>query len=84
MEQRTRFGVILGLWAAGLGAAAQFGKISVSFSMLEDVYGTTGAALGFVVSLVGLVGIIFGVTASLIVAQIGYRRALIVALVLGA
>ncbi len=84
MEQKTRFGVILGLWAAGLGAAAQFGKIAVSFSMLADVYGTTGAALGFVVSLVGLVGIIFGVTAGLIVAQVGYRRSLISALVLGA
>ncbi|MBL4768075.1 MAG: MFS transporter [Rhodobacteraceae bacterium] len=84
MEIRTRFGVIIGLWAAGLGAAAQFGKISVSFSLLADVYGTTGAALGFVVSLVGLVGIIFGVTAGLIVAQVGYRRALIAALVLGA
>lgn len=84
MEQQTRFGVIIGLWAAGLGAAAQFGKISVSFSMLADVYGTAGAALGFVVSLVGLVGIIFGVTAGLIVAQVGYRRALIAALVLGA
>lgn len=84
MEQQTRFGVILGLWAAGLGAAAQFGKIAVSFSMLADVYGTTGAALGFVVSLVGLVGILFGVTAGLIVAQVGYRRSLIAALVLGA
>jgi MFS transporter, DHA1 family, inner membrane transport protein len=84
MEQQTRFGVIFGLWAAGLGAAAQFGKIAVTFSMLADIYGTTGAALGFVVSLVGLVGIIFGVTAGLIVAQVGYRRSLIAALVLGA
>jgi MFS transporter, DHA1 family, inner membrane transport protein len=84
MEQQTRFGVIFGLWAAGLGAAAQFGKVAVSFSMLADVYGTGGAALGFVVSLVGLVGILFGVTAGLIVAQVGYRRSLIAALVLGA
>lgn len=82
--ERTSFGVIIGLWAAGLGAAAQFGKISVTFALLADIYGTAGAALGFVVSLVGLVGILFGVTAGLMVARVGYRRALIAALALGA
>ena len=61
MEQ-TRFLTVIGLWAAGLGAAAQFGKLSVSFSLLADHYGSGGAALGFAVSLVGFVGILFGVT----------------------
>lgn len=82
--ERTSFGVVIGLWAAGLGAAAQFGKVAVTFALLADIYGTGGAALGFVVSLVGLVGVLFGVTAGLLVARVGYRRALIAALVLGA
>lgn len=82
--QRTAFGVILGLWAAGLGAAAQFGKVAVTFPMLGEVYGGAGAALGFAVSLVGFVGILFGVTAGLIVARFGPRRSLIAALGLGA
>lgn len=29
---------ILALWAAGLGAAAQFGKMSVAYPALEFVY----------------------------------------------
>jgi predicted MFS family arabinose efflux permease len=82
--ERTSFGTVIVLWAAGLGAAAQFGKVAVTFDMLAGIYGTTGAALGFVVSLVGLVGVVFGVTAGLIVARVGYRRAIIAALVLGA
>lgn len=81
---QTQFGTVLVLWIAGLGAAAQFGKVSVSFQMLADHYGAAGPTLGFVVSLVGFVGIVFGVTAGLLVARIGYRRALIAALVLGA
>lgn len=84
MTQETRFGTVIGLWAAGLGAAAQFGKVSVSYQMLAEHYGTAGARLGFAVSLVGFVGILFGVTAGLIVSRFGYRRALIAALALGA
>ena len=81
---RTNWLFVFSLWAAGLGAAAQFGKVSVSFQMLAEHYGTAGALLGFAVSLVGFVGILFGVTAGLIVSRIGYRRALIAALALGA
>ncbi|MGR3599004.1 MAG: MFS transporter [Heliomarina sp.] len=81
--ETTSFGRVLGLWAAGLGAAAQFGKVSVSYPLLAEHYGSTGAALGFAVSLVGFVGVIFGVTAGLIVARVGYRRALLAALGLG-
>ena len=82
--QKTSFVAVFGLWAVGLGAAAQFGKVSVTFDMLETVYGRSGAALGFAVSLVGFVGILFGVTAGLIVARAGYRRAILAALLLGA
>ena len=83
-SERTSFATVLGLWAAGLGAAAQFGKVSVSFTLLSEHYGAAGAKLGFAVSLVGFVGVLFGVVAGLIVASIGYRRALIAALALGA
>jgi MFS family permease len=81
---RTSFGVVLVLWCAGLGAAAQFGKISVTFQSLAAHYDAAGPAVGFVVSLVGFVGIVMGVTAGLLVARSGYRRALVAALVLGA
>ena len=81
---KTPVGLILLLWGAGLGAAAQYAKVSVIFDQLPDVYPEAGAALGFAVSLVGFIGIVFGVVAGLLVARIRYRRALLWALWLGA
>jgi MFS family permease len=73
------------LWCAGLGAAAQFGKISILFETLRASYGANGeVALGLVVSIVGMVGLIFGTTAGLLVARIGPRRASVAALLAGA
>ena len=84
MVTRTPFGLVILIWFAGLGAAGQYGKISVVFDQLPDIYPNAGAALGFVVSLVGFVGIVFGVAAGLLVSRIGYRSALIWALWAGA
>ena len=84
MTDKTPFPLIFALWGAGLGAAAQYGKVSVIFDMLPDAYPGAGAAIGFIVSLVGFVGILFGVVAGLVVARIRYRRALLAALWAGA
>ncbi len=84
MAETTSFPRVFALWAAGLGAAAQYGKMSVVFDLLPELYPQAGAALGFLVSLVGGVGILLGVVAGLVVARIRYRRALLSALWLGA
>lgn len=77
--------LVLILWCAGLGAAAQFGKISILYEDLRATYGINGeVALGLVVSIVGMVGLIFGTTAGLLVARIGPRRAIVAALAAGA
>ena len=76
---------ILALWAAGLGAAAQFGKISVLYGAFGAGYpGSSAVALGLIVSIVGIVGLIFGTTAGLLVARVGPRRGIVAALVMGA
>lgn len=76
---------ILALWLAGLGSAAQFGKLSVAFDLMAARYPEEGAAgIGLIVSIVGIVGLIFGTTAGLLVARIGPRRAIVAALALGA
>ena len=76
---------VLALWAAGLGAAAQFGKISVLYQTLGVEYAAhAGFGIGVMVSIVGIVGLIFGTTAGLLVARIGPRRAILTALILGA
>ncbi|MDP2082739.1 MAG: MFS transporter [Pseudotabrizicola sp.] len=76
---------VLAVWCAGLGAAAQFGKISVLFEALGAQYsGASAVALGLIVSIVGIIGLVFGTTAGLFVARIGPRRAMVAALVMGA
>ena len=78
-------GTIVLIWAAGLGAAAQFGKMSVLFQGLSAIYAGHGAvALGLIVSVVGMVGLVFGSTAGRLVVRVGARRGLVAALATGA
>lgn len=84
MVQKTNFVLILAIWAAGLGAAGQYAKVSVIFDRLGDYYPDAGVFLGFIVSIVGFVGIALGVFAGVLVARIQYRRALLLALWAGA
>lgn len=81
---RTDWPLIGLLFAVGLLAAAQFGKISLALGPLGEVYGRTELQLALVVSLVGVIGIIFGATAGVMVGQFGARRVLLGALGLGA
>lgn len=86
MEQNTRthWGMLMLVWTAGLGAAAQYGKISVIFDRLPQLYPGHAAAMGWTVSLVGVLGILFGVVAGLFVSAFGYRRTLVWSLWIGA
>ena len=83
-RQQTDWMLVILLWIAGLGAAAQYGKVSVVYDRLGEVYPDAGATLGFVVSLVGFTGMILGVIAGLLVARLRYRRTLLWALGFGA
>ncbi|MDF1854452.1 MFS transporter [Pseudooceanicola sp.] len=84
IAERSNFVLVLALYGAGLGAAAQYGKASVLFPLLRDAYPQAGAGLGLVVSGIGMLGIVFGLTAGLVVARLGFRRLLLGALVFGA
>ncbi|PWV99014.1 putative MFS family arabinose efflux permease [Hoeflea marina] len=81
---RSPLVLVLALWAAGLGAAAQFAKIVVIFPELQAHYGETGAASGYLVSLLSVVGMTLGLIAGVLATQIGVRRLLLAGLVLGA
>lgn len=78
--------VVILLWCAGLGAAAQFSKISLVFADLEALYtsGTASPLFGFILSIISFLGIVFGLTAGLIVARVGFRKMLLGGLLLGA
>ena len=81
---KTSFGLVFAIWAAGLGAAAQFAKIAVVFPTVVATYPEAGNWIGFSLSLVGFIGILLGVIAGLIVSQLRSKPVLLCALLLGA
>jgi AAHS family 3-hydroxyphenylpropionic acid transporter len=80
----THWPRIMLLWLCGVLAAMQFAKISVAFQQLQALYTSTAATMGLVLSTVGMVGLVFGVTAGLFAPAIGYRRLLLAGMALGA
>lgn len=81
--ERTRWGVIFLIWSAGLGAAAQYGKVSVVFEQMANLFPSVGSSIGFTVSLVGFLGILLGIIAGMVVSAFGFRRTLVAALLSG-
>ena len=77
-ETKTRWGLILLLYAAGLLAAGQFAKIALELLSLETVYPEAPVAL--LVSALSVAGILFGVTSGVVVARMGAGRSLLAAL----
>ncbi len=82
--QRTDYAIIALVWMAGLGAAAQFGKIAISLESFRDIYDVGEVALGFLISCVGTVGLTLGVLGGILITRIGIRRAFVSGLVAAA
>ncbi|MGR3468306.1 MAG: MFS transporter [Shimia sp.] len=80
---RTRWGLVALLFIAGIGAALQFIKVSLTLEPLAAAYGQPIQVVAFLVTMVSLMGIVFGVIAGALVARIGTRRAILWALLLG-
>lgn len=81
---RTRWGLVAVLFCVGLLAAMQFIKVSLTLEDLAAHYGRPLETVSFLVSLVSLMGILFGVVAGAIVARLGTRVVILWALVAGA
>ena len=69
---------------AGIAAAMQFAKFSVAFDALTTFYGANSALIGLALSIVGLVGLVFGVSAGVLSGHMGYGRVLVAGLIIGA
>ncbi|WP_295959691.1 MFS transporter [Rhodoferax sp.] len=80
----THWPRVITLWLCGVLAAMQFSKVSFAFQALQATYGATPAAMGWILSTVGMVGLVLGVTMGLCAPAIGYRRLLLVGMGLGA
>lgn len=75
--------LVLLLWMAGLGAAAQFAKFVVPFSQLGDAYPQAGNAIGWLVTVISGIGALMGMTSGVLVTRFGMGRTMIVGLALG-
>lgn len=75
--------LVLLIWCAGLGAAAQFAKIAVPFALIRDIWPGLGSGVGWLLSVVSLLGAVLGLLAGAQVARFGARQALIFGLVVG-
>lgn len=71
------------LWGSGIAAALQLAKIAVAFEDLRTFYDVSAASMGWILSAVGMVGLVLGVTMGLVAPRVGYRRLLLGGLALG-
>lgn len=71
------------LWSAGLGAAAQFAKIAVPFAEIQALYPQYDTELGWLLSLISLVGAVLGIVGGTLVSSLGPRKVLLAGLALG-
>jgi AAHS family 3-hydroxyphenylpropionic acid transporter len=83
-DPSTHWPRVIVLWLSGILAAMQFAKIAVAFVELQNHYAASAASMGWVLSTVGMVGLLLGVTMGLLAPRIGYRRLLVGGLGLGA
>lgn len=81
---KTNWLLVLLLWFAGMGAAMQFAKFSIGFSLLKSHYLASDTQIGWALSVVGLMGMLFMGLAAMLVGHWGYKRVLVWSLILGA
>lgn len=79
----THWPRIFVLWGCGIAAALQLAKIAVAFDDLRAAYDVSAASMGWILSAVGMVGLVLGVTMGLIAPRVGYKRLLLGGLALG-
>ena len=78
--QQTNWALVALLWLSGVAAGLQFAKVSVAFDALAAHYGASPTLAGWLLSTVGVVGVVFGASAGLAVERIGFRRSLVLGL----
>ncbi len=79
----TQWSDIILLWFVGVFAAMQFAKFSISYDNLIITYNMSGASIGALLSIVGAIGLVFGVVSGVLSGHLGYRKVLIGSLCIG-
>jgi predicted MFS family arabinose efflux permease len=80
---KTNWFIVIILWLAGIAAAMQFAKFSFAFDFLKSQYNVSPFWIGLSLSIVGLIGLIFGITVSIYSSKIAQNKILLFSLLLG-
>ena len=80
---KTNWFIIVILWLAGIAAAMQFAKFSFAFDFLKNQYNVSPFLVGLSLSVVGLIGLVFGITISIYSSKITQNKLLLISLLLG-
>ena len=83
-QPRSDWFLILLVFVIGLNAAAQVIKISLTLHPLSIEFNRSLPEISILVSLVGLISVLFGLVTGNIVATFGARRVMLIALLIGA
>ncbi|WP_170413768.1 MFS transporter [Ruegeria atlantica] len=84
MTQPVRvFAQVFILWLAGLGAATQFAKIAVPFADVGLLYPDYTGSIGWLLSIISLIGAVLGAVSGAVTGRVGPVRLLVFGLVLG-
>jgi predicted MFS family arabinose efflux permease len=82
-KEKTNWFIVIILWLAGIAAAIQFAKFSFAFDFLKNQYNVSPFWMGLSLSVVGLIGLIFGITISIYSSKITQNKILLISLLLG-
>jgi predicted MFS family arabinose efflux permease len=82
-KEKTNWFIVIMLWLAGVAAAMQFAKFSFAFDFLKNQYDVSPFWIGLSLSVVGFIGLIFGITISIFTSKIGQNRILLISLLFG-
>jgi MFS transporter, AAHS family, 3-hydroxyphenylpropionic acid transporter len=82
-KEKTNWFMVIILWLAGIAAAMQFAKFSFAFDFLKNQYNISSFWMGLSLSVVGFIGLIFGITISIYISKIGQNKILLISLLLG-
>jgi len=84
LPTRTNWFLIAAIFVAGLFAAAQFGKLTLTLEVMQDTYSDARDWVPTLISIVGVIGLVFGVVAGPVIARFGMSRIFVISLLVGA
>ncbi|MEP5762879.1 MAG: MFS transporter [Litoreibacter sp.] len=82
-QTHTNWILIFALFVTGLLGAAQFGKLTLTLEAMRETYAHRHSLIPTLISIAGIVGLIFGVVAGDYVVRFGTARVLIWAMLIG-